>query len=168
MDNIESVISSGKGIRIVVILVLMIFSKVFIEKGTYKILSMTSETKPSVKRLRTMANMLSTGASLGILMIGTFMILKEVGFDIMPLLASAGIIGLAVGFGAQTLVKDVISGFFLILEGQFNEGDEVEINGKKGVVEKINLRTVAIRGNKKEVHIIPNGSITLVTNFSKD
>ena len=95
------------------------------------------------------------------------MIVRELGFDIAPLLASAGIAGLAIGFGAQTLVKDLLAGAFILIENQFDEGDEVEISDKKGIVEKITLRTVWLKDKEGALHIIPNGSIAMVSNFSK-
>ncbi|NRK74326.1 mechanosensitive ion channel, partial [Salmonella enterica subsp. enterica serovar Typhi] len=86
--------------------------------------------------------------------------------DVKALLAGAGIVGLAVGFGAQSLVKDIITGFFIIFEDQFSVGDQVRIGTYEGVVEEIGLRTTKIKGFTGEVNIIPNGSIIEVTNFS--
>ena len=130
------------------------------------VVSLSSGT-PTGKRLRTLSSLVRTGTSAAILIIAVFMIVRELGFDIAPLLASAGIAGLALGFGAQTLVKDVIAGAFILIENQFDEGDEIEINGKKGEVEKISLRIVSIRDKNGALYIIPNGSITMVSNFSK-
>lgn len=130
------------------------------------VVSLSSGTATG-KRLRTLSSLVRTAASSVIVVIAAFMIVRELGFDIAPLLASAGIAGLALGFGAQTLVKDVIAGAFILMENQFDEGDEVEISGKKGVVEKISLRVVSIRDKNGALHIIPNGSILMVTNFSK-
>ena len=167
MEIFIDLLTSEKGLRILVVLLGVLLYRLFVDQLSNKVLRISEGRKQNGKRLRTITSIFQTFSSVTVILIGLFMILKEVGFDITPLLASAGVIGLAVGFGAQTLIKDVISGFFLILEGQFNEGDRVEINGKKGVVEKINLRTVSLRGEKNEIHIIPNGSINLVTNFSK-
>ena len=100
--------------------------------------------------------------------IATLMILRELGVDIGPVLAGAGIVGLAVGFGAQTLVRDIISGFFLILEDQVRVGDVAAINGQGGVVEAINLRTIVLRDVEGTVHAFPNGAITTLANRSKD
>lgn len=94
------------------------------------------------------------------------MILGELGIPLAPVLAGAGVLGLAVGFGAQSLVKDVITGFFIIFEDQFAVGDEVKIGVFQGTVQEIGLRVTRIRGWTGEEHIIPNGSITQVTNFS--
>jgi small conductance mechanosensitive channel len=96
------------------------------------------------------------------------MVLRELGVNIVPILTGAGIAGLAVGFGAQHLVRDVISGFFIILENQVRVGDIVNINGKGGLVEAIRLRTTVIRGFDGTVHIFPNGAITEVSNLTKD
>ena len=88
--------------------------------------------------------------------------------NIAPVLTGAGIVGLAVGFGAQTLVRDVISGFFLILEDQVRVGDVAAINGIGGLVEAINLRTIVLRDVEGTVHVFPNGAITTLANRSKD
>lgn len=94
-------------------------------------------------------------------------ILEIIGVNTSSLLAAAGVGGLAVGFGAQNLVKDVISGFFLIFEDQFNVGDYVEAAGVAGIVDEMGLRTTKIRDFGGQIHIIPNGEITLVTNHSR-
>ena len=119
------------------------------------------------KKLRTITGILRATASTVIILVAFIMILREIGFDITPLLASAGIVGLALGFGAQSLVKDIIAGFFLLIENQFDEGDEIEVSGEKGVVQKITLRTIWLKDNDGVLHIIPNGSIVVVKNFSK-
>jgi len=94
------------------------------------------------------------------------MILREFKVDISPALTGAGIVGVAFGFGAQSLVKDVIGGFFLILENQIRVGDVVAINGTGGLVEEINLRTTVLRDEEGTVHIFPNGSVTTLANRS--
>src|SRR5690606_18013887 len=100
--------------------------------------------------------------------IAGLMMLREVGLDITPILTGAGILGLAVGFGAQTLVKDIISGFFIILENQIRVGDVVEVEGRGGFVEEVNLRTLLMRDLEGSLHVIPNGSITAVKNMTRD
>ena len=87
--------------------------------------------------------------------------------DIGPILAGAGILGLAVSFGAQSLVKDVISGFFVLFENQFAIGDVIEAGGKSGVVEKMTLRVVVLRDLQGAMHIIPNGEIKVVSNLTR-
>jgi small conductance mechanosensitive channel len=105
---------------------------------------------------------------IAILVVATMMILKEFGVEIGPLLAAVGIVGLAVGFGAQSLVKDVISGFFILLEDQIRVGDVVQVAGKSGLVEKISLKTVMLRDLSGNVHYVPNGQIDVVTNMTKE
>jgi small conductance mechanosensitive channel len=96
------------------------------------------------------------------------MVLRELDVDITPVLAGASIIGLAVGFGAQTLVKDIISGLFLIAEDQVRIGDVAEINGIGGAVEEINLRTIVLRDVEGTLHYLANGEIRTLANKSKD
>ena len=111
--------------------------------------------------LRVVATMFVSGVAL-------LMALTLFAIDIRPILTGAGIAGLAVGFGAQNLVRDVIAGFFLILENQVRLGDVVSINGKSGLVEAIRLRTTVLRGTDGTVHVIPNGGITELSNMTKD
>lgn len=94
------------------------------------------------------------------------LVLSEFNFDLKPLLAGAGVVGLAIGFGAQSLVKDVITGFFIIFEDQFAVGDVIQSGTYKGTVEMIGLRTTRLLSTTGEVHIIPNGTIVNVTNYS--
>ena len=100
--------------------------------------------------------------------IAVLMVLQELDLNIMPLLTGAGIAGLAVGFGAQTLVRDIIGGFFLIFEDQVRVGDVAEIDGTSGLVERIGLRTIVLRDLSGTVHIIPNGGIAKLSNLTKD
>jgi moderate conductance mechanosensitive channel len=95
-------------------------------------------------------------------------VLRELHVDITPVLAGAGILGLAVGFGAQTLVRDIISGFFLIIEDQVRVGDVAVVNGTGGLVEQINLRTIVLRDFEGTVHMFPNGEIKTLANRTKD
>jgi small conductance mechanosensitive channel len=96
------------------------------------------------------------------------MILGELGIQLGPLLATAGIGALAIGFGSQSLVKDVISGFFIILENQYRIGDVIEVSGVSGLVESLSLRSTVLRDLKGRVHTIPNGEIKVVSNLSKE
>lgn len=119
------------------------------------------------KRTHTLGSIVRYAVTLTIFAIAAMMILKEFGIEIGPILAAAGIVGLAVGFGAQSLVKDVISGFFILLEDQIRVGDVVDIAGKGGLVEKVNLRTTVLRDVAGNVHYVPNGHINVVTNMTK-
>jgi small conductance mechanosensitive channel len=120
------------------------------------------------KRARTLGTLLSKVATIAIVSIAILMILHELRIDIAPVLTGAGIAGLAVGFGAQTMVRDIISGFFLILEDQVRVGDVAAINGTGGLVEQINLRTIVLRDLEGTVHVFPNGAINTLANRSKD
>ena len=125
-----------------------------------------SPLRISERRENTLSKLLENTLTYLVYFIATIMILEVVGFDVGALLAGAGIIGLAVGFGAQSLVKDIISGFFIIFEDQFSVGDYVRISTFEGTVVEIGLRTSKIKSWTGEVHILPNGNITEVTNFS--
>ncbi len=103
-----------------------------------------------------------------LLVVVTLTVSSDLGFDIGPILASAGIVGLAVGFGAQSLVKDVISGFFILFEDQFGVGDVVRIGEFSGVVERMTLRVTVLRNIEGQVHVIPNGNIQSVTVMTKE
>ena len=120
------------------------------------------------KRARTLGALVDKVSKAAIVSIATLMILKEFRVDIAPVLTGAGIAGLAVGFGAQTLVRDIISGFFLILEDQVRVGDSATINGVSGLVEELNLRTIVVRDGEGAVHVFPNGAIQTLANRSKD
>lgn len=120
------------------------------------------------KRARTVGRLLTRLAGILIWSVALLMSLREAGFDVMPLLAGAGIAGVAIGFGAQSLVRDVISGLFLIVENQIRVHDIVRINGVTGTVEEINLRTTVLRGLDGAVHIFPNGTIQTLTNLSRE
>jgi len=119
-------------------------------------------------RLLTLENVLVTSLRALVLAIFVLSILGILGVNLGPVLASAGIAGLAVSLGAQTLIKDFISGLLIILENQFGVGDFVQIGNVKGTVERITLRTVVVRDYSGGLNIIPNGEIRLVTNFSRD
>ena len=120
------------------------------------------------KRVRTLTALLRSIVFVLVLGVAVVMVLKELGMDIAPIIAGAGILGLAVSFGAQNLVRDIISGFFIIFEDQVRVGDAAVINGKSGTVEEIKFRTIAIRDLDGTLHIFPNGSITQLSNQSRD
>jgi moderate conductance mechanosensitive channel len=120
------------------------------------------------KRRATIVRIVENGARIFILLAALFIALRQVGIEIGPLLAGAGIIGLAVSFGAQSLVKDIINGFFILLENNMNVGDVVQIAGLSGTVEKINMRVTVLRDLDGKVHAVPNGDITTITNMTKE
>jgi small conductance mechanosensitive channel len=120
------------------------------------------------KRARTLCVLARQALNTAVATVAVLMILREVGLDVTPILAGAGVIGLAVGFGAQTLVRDVISGVFLVLEDQIRVGDVAVIDGTGGMVESIRLRTTVLRDLSGVVHVFPNGSITRLSNMTRD
>ena len=119
------------------------------------------------KRVTTLMNVLRTVAVVVIWGVVVVVALEQVGLAVGPILAAAGVVGLAVGFGAQNLVRDVISGFFLILENQVRVGDVAIINGTGGLVEAVTFRTVVLRDLSAVVHVFPNGAITTLSNMTK-
>jgi len=120
------------------------------------------------KRLNTLMGIIGKGVSIIIWAIFIMILLRKINIDIAPILAGAGIVGLAVGFGAQELVRDLISGFFILLENQIRTGDVAIINGTGGLVEKIELRTITLRDLSGVVHIFQNGKINTISNMTKD
>ncbi len=120
------------------------------------------------KRAQTLARLLQKTLTVVVTVMAGLMMLRELDIDITPVLTGAGIVGLAVGFGAQTVVRDVISGFFMILEDQVRVGDVAVVNGQGGLVEELNLRTVVLRDFEGTVHVFPNGAVTTLANRSKD
>jgi len=120
------------------------------------------------KRINTLMGIVQSIISILIWTIFIMILLKKFGVDIGPIIASAGIIGLAVGFGAQELVRDFITGFFILLEDQVRTGDVAVINGTGGLVEKIEMRTITLRDFSGVVHIFQNGKINTLSNMTKE
>jgi small-conductance mechanosensitive channel len=120
------------------------------------------------KRIQTLARVFRHAVSLTVIIVAVLVGLNTIGISIAPILGAAGVAGVAVGFGAQSLVKDFFSGMFLLLENQIRVGDIVEIAGKNGVVEELTLRRTKLRSFDGAVHYISNGLITTVTNFSTE
>jgi len=120
-----------------------------------------------IKRLNTLEQVFRYIVTVLITLIATMLVLSEVGISIAPILATAGVLGIAIGFGAQSLVKDYFTGLFLLLENQVRKGDVVEVAGKGGLVEEMTLRYIQLRDYEGSVHYIPNGTIDTVTNRSR-
>jgi small conductance mechanosensitive channel len=120
-----------------------------------------------VARIQTLARVFRYAASVVIFIVAGTLILGELGISIAPILATAGVAGVAIGFGAQSLIKDYFTGFFLLFEDQVRQGDVVELAGKGGLVEEVTLRYVRLRDMDGHVHYIPNGEIKLVTNRTR-
>ncbi|MCR8851096.1 mechanosensitive ion channel family protein [Rossellomorea sp. SC111] len=134
-------------------------------RNVFKVRS-RSPLKFTERREATLSKLLENVLTYVIYFISLMTILSTLDIDVKGLIAGAGIVGLAVGFGAQNLVRDIITGFFIIFEDQFSVGDYVRIGSAEGTVEEIGLRTTKIKSWTGELHIFPNGNITEVTNFS--
>lgn len=169
LTNQDMWINLGQGaLRIIIILVI---STILIKVGKLAINNIFkvrthAALRISERREATLVKLVENTITYVVYFIATMTILSIFGINVQALLAGAGIVGLAVGFGAQSLVKDIITGFFIIFEDQFSVGDFVRIGTFEGVVEEIGLRTSKIKSYTGEINIIPNGSIVEVTNFS--
>ena len=130
-------------------------------------MSARAETVEETKRIETLARVFRYTATVVISLVAGMLALSEMGFSIAPILGAAGVVGIAVGFGAQSLIKDYFNGFFLLLENQIRQGDVVEVCGKGGLVEDVTLRYVRLRDYEGTVHYIPNGLITTVSSRSR-
>ncbi len=126
------------------------------------------ESEPHRQRVKTLILLGESVVRYGVIIAAGITVLGQLGFNLAPVLAGAGIVGLAVGFGAQNFVRDVISGFFIIMEGQYAVGDQVKINGVFGRVERLGLRITVVRQPDGELRYFPNGSISSAENFTED
>ena len=159
------------GVRILLIAVAMLVLLALLKRGVTKLSSLYEGTLPmraQIKRAYTLTHIVRDVARSMILFVGMTMILSEGGVDLKPLLAAAGLVGLAIGFGAQSLVKDLISGFFILWENSIQVGDVVEVAGVSGLVEEVELRTIKLRDLSGNLHVVPNGVIDKVKNLTKD
>ncbi|MDF2037040.1 mechanosensitive ion channel family protein [Cytobacillus oceanisediminis] len=169
ISNEETWITIGEGIF--KIIAILIVTSILIRIGKLAIRNIFKVRTPSRLRISerreaTLLKLLENMLTYVVFFVAAIMILSVLTIDVKALLAGAGIVGLAVGFGAQSLVKDIITGFFIIFEDQFSVGDYIRIDQFEGTVEEIGLRTTKIKNWTGEVHILPNGSIMQVTNFS--
>ena len=120
------------------------------------------------KRAHTLASILPTVGKTLVLIVAVMMVLREIGLDITPLIAGAGVAGLAIGLGAQSLIRDVIAGFFILLEDQFHVGDVIQAAGVTGQVEQMTIRMTIVRDLQGTLHFVPNGEIKVVSNLTKE
>ena len=168
----------AKGPTLIIILVLWaisiwLYTRIVarLKKGMLKAAKRTQLEESMLekeKRINTLTNILRQGGKVAIWVVFFLVFLRNLGLNIGPILASAGILGLAIGFGAQELVRDFISGFFILLENQVREGDVAIINGTGGLVESIALRTITLRDFGGVVHIFQNGKINTLSNMTKE
>jgi small-conductance mechanosensitive channel len=158
------------GSRIAAILAitfLLVFAARRLIPGLEKFTATHAHDVEARKRAATVSNVLRKLATILIAAIGTLAIFNTLGISILPFLATAGVAGIAIAFGAQSLVKDFFRGFFLLAENQIRQGDVVEIAGKSGLVEDLTLRYVQLRDYEGNVHYVPNGEIGVVTSSSR-
>jgi len=166
----------GHGILILIIIALSYLAykvaKILVPRLVERTIQITGKGRRAreerAKRARTLGGFITAVIGIFIVIIAIFMILSEVGIDITPLLAGAGVAGIAIGFGAQSLIRDFLAGVFIILEDQYSKGDWIQIAGVNGLVEEVNLRRTILRDLDGNVHSIPNGEVKLATNFSKE
>ena len=159
-----------EGLKILLIIILTLVAIKGVQLFTSRLSALISKRKLDEeykKRADTLGSVIQHLLNVFIIVIAVIMFLGQIGVEIGPILAAAGIVGLAIGFGAQSLVKDVINGFFILLEDQIRVGDVVQISGKGGLVEKLDLKMTILRDLAGNVHFIPNGNIDVVTNMTK-
>lgn len=167
---------ASHGLRILLVAVLGYALQVFVRRLVPRIIRHTivepvaEETKrqEADKRAIILSNVIVHISAWVVIVIATFMILSELGLDITPILAGAGVVGIAVGLGAQTLVRDIISGLFILLENQYAKGDVVNVAGIGGLVEQVSLRRTILRDLDGTVHSVPNGEIRIASNLTRD
>lgn len=162
-----------RGFNLILILIVTVFLMRFVDALTRTIFILIKRTAgqeeaATQRRLGTLSSIFSGGAQSLILFVGLMVLLQQLSVNITPILASAGVIGIAVGFGAQSLIRDLFSGFLVLLEDQFSVGDVVKIGEITGAVEQITLRATRIRSLDGSLTVIPNGAISIVSNHSKD
>jgi len=137
-------------------------------RALQKRLANASQDDEEKKRVETLGRVFGYVTSVTIVVVAFMLVLSEIGVSIAPLLATAGVAGIAIGFGAQSVVKDYFTGIVMLLENQIRQGDIVEVGGKAGFVEEVTLRYVRLRDYQGSVHFVPNGVITTVTNLSRN
>ncbi len=161
-------ISSGLSVLLIAALTVVVLKLVSISLDHAFVRIEKKQDAEMVKRSETLKSVIRSVLKIAVIAVAVIMILDNLGLDIGPILAAAGVIGLAVGFGAQQLVRDVINGFFILMDDQIRAGDVVSIAGQAGFVENVNLRMITLRDLAGNVHYVRNGEITVVTNMTKE
>lgn len=159
------------GLHIAIIVLGGLVGYRFLRVLTTRLGSLIAGAAPSAEqaqRARTLTRVINNAALVAMAIIAGLMILRELGLDITPLIAGAGVVGVALGLGAQTLIRDVIGGFFILLEDQFGVGDSIRVGNIAGAVEKMTLRATFLRDLQGTLHMIPNGEMRIVSNLTKD
>ena len=157
-------------INVIIILILALIIRGVVSRLLTTLHQRLSARAPGVeerKRIDTLSRIFGYITSIAIGVVTAMLILAELGISIAPLLATAGVVGIAISFGAQSLVKDYFMGFVMLMENQIRQGDFIEAAGKSGTVEEVTLRHVRLRDGEGAVHFLPNSAITTVTNHSR-
>jgi small conductance mechanosensitive channel len=158
------------GVTVLLIVLLAFLSAALARRfiaASHQRLSARADGPEERKRIETLERVFRYIASVVVMVVAFMLVLSELGISIAPILATAGVAGLAIGFGAQSLVKDYFTGFVMLIENQIRVGDVVEVAGKVGAVEELTLRYVRLRDYEGAVHYVPNGAILTVTNRSR-
>lgn len=167
----------GTALKLGIILALTLLACSFVRRMASRMLKAAVQRASSrgegavdelAKRYETVGTVTTKTAVIVVWTIAGFTALSQLGIDIAPILAGAGVLGIAVGFGAQTLVRDVIAGLFIILENQYGKGDVVKIVGIGGLVEEVNLRRTILRDLGGTVHHVPNGEVRIASNLTRE
>ena len=162
-------LTTGIKIILVVVLTLILIKVIKVASSRLSSVFLKKRTdEESEKRAKTLASVIQNFLIILAIVVAAITIIGQLGIEIAPLLATAGIAGVAIGFAGQSLIKDIINGFFLLLWDQIRVGDYVQLSDKRGLVEMINLKMTVLRDYDGNVHYIPNGSIDVVTNMTKD
>ena len=172
--NLLSVVKSwffttGLKIVLIAVITLIVMRVIRVVSSRLSVLFLRKrDDEESKKRAKTLSSVIRNLLNSVVLIIAVMTVLDYLGIEIGPLLAAAGVVGLAIGFAGQSLVKDIMNGFFILLWDQIRVGDVVEISGRGGLVEKINLKMTVLRDLAGNVHFVPNSNIDVVTNMTKD
>ncbi|MFO7981363.1 MAG: mechanosensitive ion channel family protein [Candidatus Aminicenantes bacterium] len=161
----------SSGIKIVLILIALFVVLKLVKsfsKRSSKLFLKKRDDEESKKRAETISSVITNTMSVTVVTLALLILIGQIGIEIGPLLAAAGIAGLAIAFAGQSLVKDILNGFFILLEDQIRVGDIVEVGGISGVVENINLKLTRLRDLEGNVHFIPNSLIDIVANKTKE
>jgi len=168
-QGLQWLATDGVAILITLVMAFIALRLAKVLSGKFSLLLQHGKDDPETqKRTATLSSVIRWVLRTTIIVVVGLMILDKLGVQIGPVIAAAGIVGLAVGFGAQNLVQDVISGFFILLEDQVRVGDVVSLNDKGGLVERITLRMIVLRDLAGNVHYVRNGQISVITNMTKD
>jgi small conductance mechanosensitive channel len=162
-------LTTGLKIILIAIITLIVMKVIRVISSRLSVLFLRKrEDEESKKRAKTLSSVIRNLLDAVVLIIAVMTVLGQLGVEIGPLLAAAGVVGLAIGFAGQSLAKDFINGFFILLWDQIRVGDVVEVSGRGGLVERINLKMTVIRDLAGNVHFVPNSNIDVVTNMTKD